>query len=200
MAGNLKKIDDKDLIYRIQHNNDQTAYATLLNKYNKSLYFTILKMIRNRDDAEDIVMQTFSKAFNNLESYDFNYAFSTWLFRIGTNTAIDFIRKKRIETTSLDNQISGSDEEGSTFAQYIEDEQPDPEEEMVLSQRSELMKDLIDQMDDKYKVLIELRFYKELKYEEIAEKLQIPVGTVKVRLSRAKTLLAGILTEYKHKY
>lgn len=200
MAGNLKKIDDKDLIYRIIHNNDQSAYAALLEKYNKSLYFTILKMIRNRDDAEDIVMQTFSKAFNSIESYDLNYAFSTWLFRIGTNTAIDFIRKKRLDTTSLDNQISNSDEEGSTFAQYIEDEQPDPEEEMVLSQRSELMKDLIEQLDDKYKILIELRFYKELKYEEIADTLQIPVGTVKVRLSRAKTLLAGILTEYKHKY
>lgn len=200
MAGYLKKIDDKDLIYRIIHNNDQTAYATLLEKYNKSLYFTILKMIRNRDDAEDIVMQTFSKAFNNIESYDLNYAFSTWLFRIGTNTAIDFIRKKRLETTSLDNHMSGSDEEGSSFAHYIEDEQPDPEEEMVLSQRSELLKELIEQLDDKYKTLIELRFYKELKYEEIAVKLQIPVGTVKVRLSRAKTLLAGILTEYKHKY
>lgn len=200
MAGNLKRIDDKDLIYRIQHNNDQTAYAILLEKYKKSLYFTILKMVRNRDDAEDLVMKTFTKAFSNIESYDLNYAFSTWLFKIGTNTTIDFLRKKRIKTTSIDNEISDGEDGGSTFAQYIKDDKLDPEEEMVLSQRSELMKELLDLLDDKYKILIELRFYKELKYEEIADTLEIPIGTVKVRLSRAKTLLAGILTEYKHKF
>jgi len=197
MAGVLKKIDDRDLITRIQLKNDQLAYASLLNKYNKSLYFTILKIVNNRDDAEDITMHTFSKAFSNLNSYDPKFAFTTWLFKIGTNAVIDFLRKKRLETTSLDKNFNSDDSESSgvNFGHYIVDDSLDPEEEMILSQRSTLLDDIIQQMPQKYKELILLRFFEELKYEEIAERLSIPVGTVKVRLSRAKDLLGEILND-----
>ena len=93
MAGNIKI--DKELVDSILVNNNQKAYAVLLNKYKNSVYYTILKMVNNADDAEDLTMKTFTKAFQNLNSYDDNYAFTTWLFRIATNTTIDFIRKKR---------------------------------------------------------------------------------------------------------
>jgi RNA polymerase sigma factor (sigma-70 family) len=179
---------------RIQLHNDQLAYAALLNKYNKSLYFTILKMVNNRDDAEDITMQAFSKAFSNLDAYDYRFAFTTWLFKIGTNAAIDFIRKKRIDTTSLDKPMDDSSESGTSFSQFIVDNQPDPEEEMILSQRSSMLQELIEQLPHKYKELLQLRYYEELKYEEIAERLALPVGTVKVRLSRAKALLGEIIS------
>lgn len=198
MAGVLKKIDDRDLITRIQLKNDQLAYSILLNKYNKSLYYTIIKIVNNRDDAEDITMHTFSKAFSNLDAYDPKFAFTTWLFKIGTNSAIDFLRKRRLETTSLDknfNSDDNSESSGVNFSHYIADDKPDPEEEMILSQRSTLLDDLIQQLPQKYKELILLRFYEELKYEEIAERLSIPVGTVKVRLSRAKDLLGEILND-----
>jgi RNA polymerase sigma factor (sigma-70 family) len=194
MSGPLKKIEDRDLIMRIQLHNDQLAYAALLNKYNKSLYFTILKMVNNRDDAEDITMQAFSKAFSNLDAYDHRFAFTTWLFKIGTNAAIDFIRKKRIDTTSLDKPMDDSSESGTSFSQFIVDNQPDPEEEMILSQRSSMLQELIEQLPHKYKELLQLRYYEELKYEEIAERLALPVGTVKVRLSRAKALLGEIIS------
>jgi RNA polymerase sigma factor (sigma-70 family) len=195
MSGTLKKIEDRDLILRIQLHNDQLAYAALLNKYNKSLYFTILKMVNNRDDAEDITMQAFSKAFSNLNAYDQKFAFTTWLFKIGTNTAIDFIRKKRLDTTSLDKPVNEDNESGGNFSQFIVDGQPDPEEEMIIAQRSSMLLELIEQLPQKYKELLQLRYYEELKYEEIADRLKLPVGTVKVRLSRAKALLGEIISD-----
>lgn len=199
MAGK-KKIEDKELIARIKSKNDQLAYATLLERYRKSLYFTVLKMVNNRDDAEDLTMQAFSKAFKNLDNYDLNYAFSTWLFKIATNNTIDFIRKKRLKTTSLDRGMNNDEEGGDSFSQMIKDDKLDPEETMVRQQRNKLMKAVVDTLDEKYRELIQLRYYEELKYDEISKRLSLPVGTVKVRLSRAKALLAGILDGHKEKF
>jgi len=194
------KISDKELIARIKKNSDQSAYAILLNRYKNSLMFTVLKMINNRDDAEDITMQAFTKAFKNLDSYNDEFAFSTWLFKIASNTSIDFLRKRRLETTSLDKNMNSDDEFGTTFAQNILDPDLDPEESFVLKQRNILMQEVVESMNPKYRELIQLRYFEELKYEEIAEILNIPLGTVKVRLSRAKSLLTEILTDHKDKF
>lgn len=194
------KISDKELIVRIKDNSDQQAYAMLLNRYKNSLMFTVLKMINNRDDAEDITMQAFTKAFRNLESYNDEYAFSTWLFKIASNASIDFLRKRRLKTTSLDRNMNSDDESSTSFAQNILDTELDPEEKYVLKQRNRLMQEVVESMNPKYKELIQLRFFQELKYEEIAERLEIPLGTVKVRLSRAKSLLTQILSDHKDKF
>lgn len=195
-----KSSNDKELIARIKNNHDQKAYASLLNKYKNSLMYTVLKMVNNRDDAEDITMQAFTKAFKSLDSYNDQYAFSTWLFKIASNTTIDFLRKKRLKITSLDRKINKDEESGSEFSQNILDTELDPEEKFVLKQRNALMKEVVESMNPKYRNLIELRFFKELKYDEIAKILDIPVGTVKVRLYRAKTLLAEILQGHKDKF
>ena len=191
---------DKILITLILQNGDSKAYTQLLNKYKNSLMFTVLKMVNNRDDAEDITMQAFTKAFRNLSSYNDQYAFSTWLFKIASNTAIDFLRKKRLKTTSLDRNMNEYEESSTSFSQNILDPELDPEEKLVLRQRNELMKEVVQSMNPKYRELIDLRFFQELKYDEIAKKLDIPIGTVKVRISRAKALLTEILKGHKDKF
>ena len=157
-------------------------------------------MVHNRDDAEDLTIEAFGKAFKNLEKYSPDYAFSTWLFRIATNNAIDFIRKKRLETTSIDRGISGDDDEGSTFASSIRGQNLDPEEEYIRQQRMNLMREVTEKLNEKYRILIELRFFKEYSYEEIADELNLPLGTVKAQLFRAKELLYNILKRNKEKF
>jgi len=191
---------DRENIKLILEKQDQKAYATLLNKYRNSLILTVLKMVNNRDDAEDIAMQAFTKAFKNLESYNTQYAFSTWLFKIASNTAIDFLRKKRLKTTSLDRKMNDFDESSTSFSQNILDPELDPEEKYIHDQRKQLMKEVVESMNPKYRKLIELRFFQELKYEEIAERLDLSLGTVKVRIFRAKALLTEILAGHKDKF
>lgn len=201
MAGSDQKVIDKYLVDRILTRNDQLAYATLMNKYKKAVYFTVLKMVSNKDDADDLTMQAFTKAFRNLEKYDNSYAFSTWLFRIASNNAIDHLRKRRLATTSLDVSIYDDDgESGARMSSTLVDAQADPEAAMLKGQRSIIMKEVINTLDDKYKELIHLYYFEELKYEEISKQLSIPLGTVKVRLRRAKDFLAKLLDGHQDKY
>ncbi|MDA8979986.1 sigma-70 family RNA polymerase sigma factor [Chitinophagales bacterium] len=201
MAGADQKLIDKYLVERILNRNDQLAYATLMNKYKKAVYFTVLKMVSNKDDAEDLTMQAFTKAFRSLDKYDNSYAFSTWLFRIASNNAIDHLRKRKLSTTSLDVNIFEDDgDQGASVSTTLVDEKADPEEAMLKGQRSAIMREVINSLDDKYKELINLYYFEELKYEEIADQLQIPLGTVKVRLSRAKDFLAKLLDGHDDKY
>jgi len=192
--------EDIVLVDKAVKEGDQSAYSALMNKYRDSIYYMVLKMVHNRDDAEDLTIEAFGKAFKNLSKYSPNYAFSTWLFRIATNNAIDFIRKKRLDTTSIDRSISGDDEEGSSFAATIKGKNLDPEEEFIKQQRMNLMREVTEKLNDKYKILIELRFFKEYSYEEIAQELNLPLGTVKAQLFRAKELLYNILNKSKEKF
>ena len=202
MAGAENRLLDKDLVDKILHENDQLAYATLLNKYKKAVYFTVLKMVSNQDDAEDLTMQAFTKAFKNLDKYDNSYAFTTWLFRIASNSAIDHLRKRRLNTTSLDVSLYDDDDDSSSasIGSNLVDSGADPEEEFVLGQRNKIMREVIDTLDQKYKELIQLYYFEELKYEEISERLNLPLGTVKVRLRRAKDFLAKLLKGHEEKY
>tara|TARA_B100001093_G_scaffold502563_1_gene555732 strand:+ start:617 stop:1222 length:606 start_codon:yes stop_codon:yes gene_type:complete len=201
MAGADQKVIDLYLVDRILRRNDQLAYATLMNKYKKAVYFTVLKMVSNKDDAEDLTMQAFTKAFKSLDKYDNSYAFSTWLFRIASNSAIDHLRKRRLATTSLDVSIYDDDGEGGAqISSTLVDTHADPETTMLKGQRSIIMREVINTLDDKYKDLIHLYYFEELKYEEISKKLNLPLGTVKVRLRRAKDFLAKLLEGHKDKY
>ena len=174
---------------------DQQAFSKLMKKYRDSIFFTVLKMINNRDDAEDIVLITFSKAFNNLQNYNEEFAFSTWLFKIATNNCIDFLRKKRIQTTSLYHNSSDESEELKPIG--IKDKNLDPAESIMKDQRVHKIREIVEQMNPKYKQLIELRYFDELSYEEIAEKTDLPLGTVKAQLFRAKDMLYNNLKATK---
>ncbi len=190
--------EDLKLVHRAVEAGDQQAYAKLMSRYRDSIYFMVLKMVHNRDDADDLTIEAFGKAFRNIHKYSPDYAFSTWLFKIATNNAIDFIRKKRLQTLSIDDS-HGDDEDGSSYAASIESEGLDPEEVFIKEQRKLLMHEVTDKLNDKYRVLIELRYFEEYSYDEIAEELDLPLGTVKAQLFRAKELLYNILKNRKER-
>ncbi len=186
-----KAKEDYELVIKATRDNDQNAFAELLGRYRDSVYYTFLKMVKNEDDADDLTIETFGKAFRNLHRYQPDFAFSTWLFRIATNNGIDFIRKKRLKTTSINQDFEKDD--GESFSLNVKDPDPDPEDILIRQQKKENLRAIIEQMKPKYRKLIELRYYDELRYDEIAEKLNLPIGTVKAQLFRAKDLLLQIL-------
>jgi RNA polymerase sigma factor (sigma-70 family) len=185
--------NDFNLVSRAK-DGDQKAYAELMQRYKDSIYFMALKMVNNKDDAMDLTVETFGKAFENLEKYKPDFAFSTWLFRIATNNCIDFIRKKRLNVVSL-NTIS--EEDGEEKHMQIRAEGLNPEESSIKKQESEKLKNIVEQLPIRYRKLIILRYYDEQSYEEIAQQLDIPLGTVKAQLFRARDLLANIINRKK---
>ena len=178
--------EDRELVASAK-TGDNKAFEALLKKYRKSVYYMLLKMIKNPDDAEDLTQEAFAKAFNSIEKFDATYAFSTWLFRIATNNCIDFIRKKRVQTVSIDQPMEGDD--GSNIRFDVKDDDLDPNQSMLKQQRKRFLNMAIDRLPEKYRMLVELRYFKELSYEEVAQELQIPLGTVKAQLFRARELL-----------
>ncbi len=185
-----KALEDFNLIDRAVQDKDQQAYATLMKRYKKAVYFMILKMIRDADDAEDLTMEAFAKAFRNLERFKKDYTFSTWLFRIATNNTIDFIRKKKLKTMSLNNTLS--DDSGNAVTIDIEDDDNNPQDVYIRTQRIEMVRIFVDKLPAKYRKLVQLRYFDELSYEEIAQELEKPLGTVKAQLHRSRELLFEI--------
>ena len=187
--------EDYELVCAALHHGDQRAYAQLMDRYKESLYFKLMKMTGSATDADDMTIEAFGKAFNNLHTYSPEYAFSTWLFRIATNNCIDYMRKKRIKAVPLERPS----EDRVGLEMRISDLARDPETMMIREQKIENLKVIIDKLKPHYRVLIELRYYKEYSYEEIAEKLDLPVGTVKAKLFRAKEFLFNILKNMEDK-
>ena len=174
-------------------NGDQKAYSKLLELYRDPLFFMMKRMVNNSDDAEDLTYETFGKAFRMLGNYLPKYAFSTWLFKIGTNHCIDFIRKQnKIKTLSIDNAIE--DKEASNVDQMRADID-DPEERMIGEQNELLIQDFIKKLHPDYQEILKLKYFQGLSYIEIADELNIPIGTVKARLFRSKELLLSTLKD-----
>jgi RNA polymerase sigma factor (sigma-70 family) len=168
----------------------EKAFAALLNRYRDSIYYMLLKMVNNASDAEDLTIEAFGKAFRNIDSYTPNFAFSTWLFKIATNNCIDFIRKKQSSPSIVDH---GQNEDMDNYTVNIQSDTPDPEEALIIRQRVANLREIVSQLKPRYRSLIELRYFKEYSYEEISGELNLPIGTVKAQLFRAKTLLYNIL-------
>jgi len=186
-----KALEDFDLIDKAIIDKDQQAFASLMDRYRKPVYHMILKMVRNVDDAEDLTIEAFAKAFKNLHRFKKDYTFSTWLFRIATNNSIDFIRKKKLETMSLD--TSFTDDSGEAVSIDVQDKGLNPQEETIKSQKIELIQMFVTRLPAKYQRLVRLRYFDELSYEEIAEELEAPLGTVKAQLHRARELMYDLV-------
>lgn len=185
-----KALEDFELIDRAVVQKDQQAFATLMKRYKKAVYFMILKMIRDADDADDLTMEAFAKAFKNLHKFKKDYTFSTWLFRIATNNTIDFIRKKKLKTMSLNNTLT--DDGGNSVNIDVEDDDNNPQDEFIRTQRIEMVRIFVDKLPAKYRKLVKLRYFDELSYDEIAVELDKPLGTVKAQLHRSRELLYEI--------
>lgn len=183
--------DDYHLVQTAVAGN-QNAYSALLGRYRKPVFQLMLQRVKNSAEAEDLTMEAFEKAFLHLPSYAPTYAFSTWLFRIALNNCIDYGRKKRVPVIRTDgpSQVAGydSDRLKNNFAETLT-----PEDLLVRQQRATLVRSLLKHLGEDYRRLIELRYYDELSYEEIARQLGLPLGTVKARLFRARQNLCRLL-------
>ncbi|NQW27334.1 MAG: sigma-70 family RNA polymerase sigma factor [Flammeovirgaceae bacterium] len=190
-----KALQDFKLVNQAINEGDEWAFAELMSRYKKSVYFMILKMVRNVDDAEDLTIEAFAKAFKNLGRFKQDYTFTTWLFRIATNNAIDFLRKKKLDTFSIN--TSYSNEDGTTLNIDIEDQNLTPIESTIHAEEIEFVHLLVTKLPSKYQRIVKLRYFEELSYKEIAIKLDTPLGTIKAQLHRARELMQTLFKDKK---
>jgi RNA polymerase sigma factor (sigma-70 family) len=193
-----KALRDYELVKAALERGEQNAYAELMRNYRDSLYFMMLKITNNPQDADDLTIEAFGKAFKNLRQYTPDYAFSTWLFKIASNNCIDFIRKRKMnESVSLN--LNDPLETGDDLADVLPATSRTPEEDIIRQQKIDALRDIVARLKPHYKKLIELRYYDELSYEEISLELDIPIGTVKAQLFRAREFLYHILKNRRDK-
>lgn len=194
-GASASSLEDDQLIISAK-SGDQKAFKALTEKYQKPLYFHILKMVKNNEQVEDLVQESFIKAFKNLESYNTDYAFSTWLYRITTNHTIDYLRKRRIQATSLNSPLKTKD--GEMEIEIEGRERTD--REIIRKERRQIINSAIDNLPEKYQVVIRMRHLEELSYQEISDKLDLPLGTVKAHIFRAREMLYKALIDKKDRF
>lgn len=182
--------EDKDFIEKALAGN-QLAYEKLMERYYDSIYVMVLRLVGNMSDAEELTQESFTKAFSKLTTYDEKYPFSSWLFGIASNASIDFLRKKKYIEISLD--------EDKEFLKSQASESPllNPEERMIQKQDVKALRKKVEALKEHYRKLLELRYFEEYTYEEIAQELSLPMGTVKTQLHRAKSQLMKSLKDSK---
>lgn len=165
---------------------DQKAYAEILDRYKGPIYGLVLRMVRSKEEAEDLVQEAFIKAFNALPTFNEEYAFSTWLYKIAINNCIDYFRKKRLSTFPLDKPIQSKDGE---IKREFSDSSSSPEHRMLSTEKTNSINHAINSLPEKYRRVIVLRHKEDRSYEEIAVLLDVPLGTVKARIFRAREML-----------
>jgi RNA polymerase sigma-70 factor (ECF subfamily) len=190
---NLSSNAKRDIkLVNLAREGDEEAFSMLLNRYKDAIYFMLLKMVNNRNDAEDLTIEAFGKAFTNLHQYSPQFAFSTWLFRIASNNGVDFLRKKKGKTVSLENG-NGENGRDTGYSSMIKSDSLSPEDSYIRKQRAVILRKIISKLKPRYKTLVELRYFKEYSYDEISKELNLPLGTVKVQLFRAREMLFNLL-------
>ena len=182
-------MQDELLIRRAQRG-DADAFEQLLLEHQKNVYNLCYRMAGNPDDAMDLSQETFLRAWRCLDQYQFASAFSTWLYRLCSNICIDFLRRRRRQQT-VPLTFEDADGEEQTYA--VPDAQPLPEEQVELKLTRETLAAAMAQLLPEHRAVLQLRVVNEMSYEQIADVLDIQIGTVKSRLSRARHQLKKIL-------
>ena len=165
---------------------DDSAYSKLMKKYHDAIFGFIFRMVHDREQVEDLTQEAFIKAFASLKSFNEEFAFSTWLYKIATNNSIDFIRKRKLQMYSIDKPIESKD---SDYTFELPDDSYEADRELISDQKAVLLKQAINQLPEKYRRVILLRHSEERSYEEIAKMLKLPIGTIKAHIFRARELL-----------
>ena len=187
--------DDKLVAQALRGRED--SYKKLVDKYDRPIYFHIRKMIKETEMVEDLVQEVFIKAFKNLKTYSNEYAFSTWLYRIATNHTIDYLRKKKLQTFSINDPIKTKDGEMEV---QLPDNTYATDTPVMKSERKAIVQDAIANLPEKYRKVIQMRHMDELTYDEIADELDLPLGTVKAHIFRARELLYKALIDKKDRF
>ena len=189
-----QQIIDIEIVKKIL-DGDKQSFVILERKYKRIVTSLIRRMIRDEDDVKDLAQDTFIKAYNSLDKYNFNFNFSSWLFKIASNTCIDFLRKKRFPTISINKQNIENDSEQEF---EIRDDNYVPDMHILAVERKKALLDAIAELPDNYREIIRLRHTEEMDYVDIAKKLNIPLGTVKAHLFRARKMLYYFLKNKRH--
>jgi len=187
---------DLVLINRALATGDSTAYNELMKLYRDPIYFMLYEKVGDQELAKDLTIEALGKAFKKLHLYTPDYAFSTWLYTVARNNCIDYLRKHKLPTISI-NKLQ-TDEDGKRNNFDIASKDLDPENMMIKKQRISILRQIVDQLKPKYRDLVKLRYFKELSYEEIAELLDLPIGTVKAQLFRSREQLFKIMSGSKN--
>lgn len=190
--GISKSERDFRLVKQILESGNRAAYSQLMDEYFEKVYSRMLKMTGQPGDAEDLTMEAFNKAFSKLDQYTSDFAFSTWLYRIAKNNCIDHLRRNKKDSDSMVNQ---QDAGVGITAHELANQLPSPEQLMITRQETDLLREIVDTLHPKYKDIIKLHYFNELSCEEIAHQLELPEGTVKVRLFRGRELLYNIMSK-----
>lgn len=193
-APSQSSIEDRQLVERAL-SGDQIAYQALMDKYSRALYHHVARVVRSPAEIDDLVQEAFIKAFTALETYSTQYAFSTWLYKIATNHSIDYLRKKKLRTLSIDQPVKTRDGE---YEYELPDTTYRPDQHIVRDQRNALIQEAIDSLPEKYNRVIVMRHQQEKSYDEIATELDLPLGTVKAHIFRARVLLNKYLRDQRH--
>ena len=184
---NSKKERDIETIRKALKTNNQNYYNKLMSQYHNSVHFYVNDIIKNKTISDDLTIEIMGKAFINLKSYNFKYAFSTWIFTIAKNHCIDYLRKNNLKTVSI-NELTNNDE----YYFEIPSKDSNPEDLLIRKQRIQLLRRLVNQLSLKYINVVKLRYFKEMSYGEISEELNLSESTIKIRLYRARKELLKI--------
>ncbi len=176
---------------------DQRAFQKLRHKYFASVFQLINRMIRSREEVEDLTQEAFIKAFTSLASFNEDYSFSTWIFKIATNNAIDHVRKRKLQTFSINKPLES---EESDYSFELPDTEPEPDQELIAAQRKKMLDKAMQSLPAKYRQVILMRHVDEKEYREIAKTLKLPLGTVKAHIFRARELLYRQLRDKMRHY
>lgn len=188
---------DPDLV-ALARRGSEAAYRELLSRYQRPVFSLVFRMVRNREEAEDLAQETFVRVFQNIERFDPRFKFSSWIFKIANNLAIDALRRRKPATVSLDGSAHASDAEQIEASRIdaVSDD-ANPEQELEARQLGGAIEDAVGQLRPEYRTAIMLRHVEGRPYEEIAEIMGVPLGTVKTYIHRARSELRGSLAHLR---